>query len=140
MHRLEPTSDAHRRAVATSYIGEHVLDLAVGAPPEEVTAALPEQYSTPLLEFLLVDPGYVFISWEITPDQIHEASMALGSAGFSRRRLRIRFHDGSPQGEVFQGQELYGETGRWFIALFRPAAEVFVREPAGHHDILNFDP
>jgi hypothetical protein len=125
MYKLEPTSDAHRRAMATSYIGEHVLDLAVAAQPAEVSEALPDRYGIPLLEFLLVDPGYVFVSWEVTPEQIDQAHNALGDEGFGKRRLKIRFREFTPDGEIFHIQELFGDAGRWFLALFRPAVNVY---------------
>ena len=124
MHRLEPTSDPHRYLLATSHLGEHVLDLAVAAPPREAVLALPERYGIPLFELLAVDTRYVFLSWEITAEQVAQARMSLGGKTFDTRKLKVLLRRENRQGEVLGSSELFGEVGRWFLRIDHPGAVV----------------
>jgi hypothetical protein len=75
---------------------------------------LPAAYDVPLLELLIVDPYYLFVSWEIPPAQLEQARAALGDKGFNRRQLELRLRGADGAG-VLSRQALYGEIGRWFV-------------------------
>lgn len=83
-------------------------------PPEPVRAELPQDYGVPLLELLTVDPYYLFVSWEITSDQLEQARAVLGDAGFQHRQLELLLLDAGSS-KLLARQTLYGEIGRWFI-------------------------
>jgi len=136
MYKLESTSDTHRYLLATSHMGEHALDLGVAAPPQEAVLALPERYGIPLLELLVVDTRYVFVSWEITSEQMAQARLSLGKKAFASRKLKILFHRDTREGEVLLASELFGDIGRWFIRLDHPGTVVlaellFISGPEG---------
>lgn len=106
--------------------GSHIA-LSEGRLPEVPASNLPrgynlpERYGMPLLELLVVDPEFIFVSWEITDDQLTAARARFGKEGFQRRRLRIELFDtGGSAPEPLAARELYGEVGRWFIQLGRP--------------------
>jgi hypothetical protein len=90
-------------------------------PAPELTnhrASLPERYGIPLLELLVVDAHFIFISWEVTTAQLDQARQLFGDA-FDIRRLQVTLTDsetGTPLGQ----RELYGDIGRWFIQLSQP--------------------
>ena len=124
MYKLESTSDTHRYSLATSHMGEHALDLAVAAPPQEAVLALPERYGIPLFELLVVDTRYVFVSWEVTADQMDQARLSLGDKAFDSRKLKVLFHRDSREGDALLSSELFGDIGRWFLRLDHPGAAV----------------
>jgi hypothetical protein len=104
-----------------------MLELGVSPQPEEATFSLPERYAIPLFELLVVDADYVFVSWEISADQLASAAARLGDRGFRNRRLMIVFHEAVEDMPRVLRRELYGETGRWFIRLSRPGGRVLAR-------------
>lgn len=113
--RLESTS--------AGPMGSGFLPLQEGSQPpapQVVTrrAHLPERYGIPLLELLVVDPYFIFISWEITAQQL-EQSRELFGADFASRRLRVLLTD-VEHGVQLSSRELYGDIGRWFIQLNVP--------------------
>jgi hypothetical protein len=113
--RLESTS--------AGPMGSGFLPLHEGSQPPapQVVASkahLPERYGVPLLELLVVDPYFVFISWEITEQQLDQARSMFG-AEFNNRRLRVRLSNAETGGEL-SSRELYGDIGRWFIQLNVP--------------------
>jgi len=110
--QLGPATEPEPREWGTSP-GERRLSLGVSVPPEPARAALPQHYGLALLELLVVDPQYVFVSWEIPPAQLEQARSALGDAGFKQRQLELQLQDGD--GVVLASQQLYGEDGRWFF-------------------------
>jgi len=122
--RLEGSSDIQLRSHATSYPGEQRLELGVGSPPLEVQESLPERYNMPLLELLVVDTHYVFISWEVTQQQLAEAAAAFGPETFAKRELVVRFEHAEPPQEIVTKCELFGEAGRWFVELAHPGASI----------------
>jgi hypothetical protein len=81
-------------------------------------SGLPSNYNVPLLELLVVDPYFIFVSWEITAQQLEQARAQFGKL-FEQRRLRIAIVD-AISGEQLTIRELYGEVGRWFIHLDQP--------------------
>jgi hypothetical protein len=81
-------------------------------------AHLPERYGVPLLELLVVDPYFIFISWEIAQEQLDQARQHLGES-FEQRRLSVALIDAQSE-QVVSTRELYGEVGRWFIQLNAP--------------------
>lgn len=123
--RLEPTSDSQRKGHPTSYNGELELELGIGSPPAVVSDHLPEVYGRPLFEVLLVDPRYLFISWEVTTGQMQELQARLPSEQYQARKLVVKFMLDGPNGETVNVSELYGEAGRWFIELGRPGANIY---------------
>jgi hypothetical protein len=110
----EMSSRIDFRDPATSTMESHRLELGVSSAPPEAGVELPERYNLPLLELLVVDPQYVFISWEVTTQQVEDARLHFGDDLFNQRRLVLRLLDAS-SGETLMAQELYGELGRWFI-------------------------
>lgn len=124
-HKLEPTSDVHRRMHATSFMGDSMLEIGISQPPDEAGFTLPERYGLPLFELLVVDTDYCYISWEITSNQLDAARSLLGEKAFRNRRLQVRFHEITVDGPVLLERELYGEVGRWFVRLSRPGSIVF---------------
>jgi len=82
------------------------------------------------LELFVVDPGNVFICWEIIADQLAAAKSALGPA-FDSRKLRVDITLARARDQVLVSMELFGDVGRWFIAV-PPLGE----EVAAH---LHFD-
>jgi len=114
--------------------GEHRLSLGVNVPPEPAGASLPQSYGLALLELLVVDPHYLFVSWEIPSAQLAQARAALGEAGYPQRQLELRLQDAA--GAVLMGQRLYGEQGRWFIR--HDLAGRLVRAELGFHGGLQF--
>jgi hypothetical protein len=119
-HKLEPTSDVHRRMHATSFLGDSMLEVGISQQPDEAGFTLPERYGVPLFELLIVDTDYCYISWEITQNQLDTALRMLGEKAYRNRRLKVRFHDGSLDGQILLERELYGESGRWFVRLSYP--------------------
>jgi hypothetical protein len=113
-HQTEPDAKSPFYDRGTSS-GAHKLDLGIRRPPESARAALPQAYGIALLELLIVDPEYVFVSWEITAEQLDQTRENLGIRDFEQRRLIIRLRNADNDGEILTEQELYGETGRWFI-------------------------
>jgi hypothetical protein len=122
--RLEGSSDIQLRSHATSYPGEQRLELGISAPPAEVQESLPERYNMPLLELLVVDTYFVFISWEVTKQQMAEAAEVFGAEVFTKRELVVRFQHDEPPHEIVTKCELFGETGRWFVELAQPGASI----------------
>ena len=111
---LEPSTTAHHHERGTSASALQ-LELGIGRPPEPVRASLPPAYGIPLLELLIVDTEYVFVSWEITASQLEQARAELGAAGFEQRQLVLRLSAANAGGNILAEQELYGEAGRWFL-------------------------
>lgn len=112
-NQRESASELQRREWGTSP-GRRRLSLGVGLAPEPARAELPSAYGLPLLELLVVDPYYLFVSWEIPPDQLERAAAQLGADRFGARRLELRLVAGGG-GEILARQSLYGEVGRWFF-------------------------
>jgi hypothetical protein len=112
-NQRETTSELQPREWGTSP-GRRRLSLGVGLAPEPARAELPSAYGVPLLELLIVDPYFLFVSWEIPPSQLEQAAAELGAPGFEARQLELRVLAGA-DGEVLARQRLYGETGRWFL-------------------------
>jgi hypothetical protein len=113
--RLESTSGGP--------MGSGFLPLHEGSQPPapvDVTrrAHLPERYGIPLLELLVVDPYFIFVSWEIAEAQLEQARAIFG-ADFHNRRLRVLLFDVGTDAQL-SARELYGEVGRWFIQLNHP--------------------
>lgn len=136
-HKLEPTSDVHRRLHATSFMGDHMLEIGISQPPVEAGYVLPEQYGLPLFELLVVDPEFVFVAWELTPQQLDQARNILGEQAYRNRRLKMRFHAmHHGQTQVLE-RELYGDTGRWFVRLSQPGAAVVAQIGFAHGDTFH---
>jgi hypothetical protein len=76
---------------------------------------LPDRYGIPLFELLIVDTSYLFVSWEITPEQLAQAQSAMGDEAFAQRRLLLRIAGEALPAEPQLTIELFGEQGRWFI-------------------------
>jgi hypothetical protein len=110
--QLGPTGEMEPREWGLSSGGRR-LNLGVSVAPAPARAALPQSYGVALLELLVVDPHFVFISWEIPEAQLAQARSALGEAGFGQRQLELRLRDLA--GAVLLSQQLYGEIGRWFF-------------------------
>ena len=123
-HRTKPTSKIHH-GPANSTMGRAKLDLGVNFTPEPVRDALPELYGIPLLNLMVVDTEFVFISWEITSQQMTEARNAFGTEMFGSRKLMIRLHSADDDARPSTNHELYGETGRWFIRHELAGHEVY---------------
>jgi hypothetical protein len=136
-HKLEPTSDVHRRMHATSFMGDQMLEIGVSQPPVEAGYVLPEQYGMPLFELLVVDTDYVFISWELTQQQLEQAHNLLGEKAFRNRRLQLRFHAEHASGSVLLERELYGDIGRWFVRISQPGAVVVAQLGYAHGDTFH---
>ena len=109
----DPTTQLRPWPHLSSDRGQANLELGICAPPEQAGDKLPERYGTPQLEVLVVDPEYLFLSWEITGSQLDDSRRSLGSQLFDARRLVaiVENKSGNPLAEY----ELYGELGRWFI-------------------------
>jgi len=114
-----------RRLESTSGVqmGSGFLPLQEGSqPPAPLRLGrhqgLPDRYNVPLLELLVVDPQFIFISWEITEGQLAEARTRFGSDYDSRRLQVVIRHP--EDASVLAERELYGEIGRWFIQLDHP--------------------
>lgn len=114
VNRLESASEIPPFERGTSPGVLHV-ELGIGRAPEPVTAALPESYGLPLLELLIVDTEFAFVSWEITSDQLERARTELGATGFEQRQLVLRVRSANASDRIWAEQELYGERGRWFF-------------------------
>ncbi len=136
-HKLEPTSDVHRRMHATSFMGDHMLEIGVSQPPVEAGYVLPEQYGVPLFELLVVDTDYVFVSWELPRQQLDQARDLLGESAFRNRRLKLRFHDAHDSGTVLIERELYGDIGRWFVRISQPGAAIMAQIGYAHGDTFH---
>jgi hypothetical protein len=114
--RLESSSGAQ---MGSSFLPVHEGRQQLSPPAGLVEHFhLPERYGIPLLELLVVDPYFVFISWEIPEAQLETARAHFG-AEFERRRLQVRLTD-SESGATVAIRALYGELGRWFIRLDQP--------------------
>jgi hypothetical protein len=111
----EPTSDFGQRGWATSHDGGRELKLGVSPAPPPAREALPDRYGIPLFELLIVDTSYLFVSWEITPEQLAQAQSTMGEEAFAQRRLLLRIADEAQPTEPLLVSELFGEQGRWFI-------------------------
>jgi hypothetical protein len=93
--------------------GSASIELGISTPPPQAEESLPERYGIPLFEALIVDPEYIFLSWEVTEEQLRIARDLFGSKGFLVRRMIAVLEN--EHGGVLAEYELYGETGRWFI-------------------------
>lgn len=131
--RFEATSDAARRQHPSSAQGEVTLELQVHAEPSLAAATLPELYGIDSFEFLIVDPEYAFVSWEITPATLAAAAQALGPADFAGRALQLRIYASGTAATALSGSQakapvppalagfnLFGEVGRWFLRAGTP--------------------
>ena len=87
--RFEPTSKAPQHERGTSP-GDFKLELGISQAPPPAKAKLPDTYGIPLLELLIVDTAYVFVSWEITPEQLQHARADIGEKSFEQRQLVLR--------------------------------------------------
>jgi hypothetical protein len=63
-----------------------------------------------------VDPTNVFVSWEITEEQLAAARTAMGAA-FGVRKLHVEIALAEAADHVIARSELFGDTGRWFLEL-----------------------
>jgi len=99
---------------------------AVRAKTKESPKAgrLPERYNIPLFELLVVDSEYVFLSWEITNEQLGQARQTMGNTDFAMRWLIVRFTALENQPRHIRDYALYGDIGRWFVRLQSPGAKV----------------
>jgi len=111
----EPTSDFGQRDWVTSPGGARELKLGVSPAPPPAREALPDRYSIPLFELLIVDTSYLFVSWEITPGQLAQLQSSMGEGAFAQRRLLLRIAAEALPAEPLLTNELFGEQGRWFI-------------------------
>lgn len=136
-HKLEPTSDVHRRMHATSFMGDHMLEIGVSQPPVEAGYVLPEQYNMPLFELLVVDTDFVFISWELPQQQLDLARDLLGEHAFRNRRLKLRFHEAHADSPVLLERELYGDIGRWFVRISQPGAAIVAQIGFAHGETFH---
>lgn len=137
--RTDPPRPVFGRS-ESSFPGETVpRPLAVAEPPE-TAGALPQSYGEAALELFVVDPGNVFICWEITSDQLAAAQSSLGPA-FDSRKLRVDIVLESDREQVLCSMELFGDVGRWFLAVPPLGAEIVAQlyfEAAGsRHAILS---
>ena len=105
----ESASDAEWRLQATSPGSAPQAEAEIASPPDQARASLPERYGIPLLELLVVNTEYVFISWEITDDQLAQARESLGRDAYERRRLLLCLTD-ADSGAVASAHELHGEV------------------------------
>jgi hypothetical protein len=103
---------------------------------------LPDRYGLPLLELLIVDPYFVFISWEITSQQLEDAQQWLGR-GFDGRRLMVALSDAESATLITQ-RELYGDIGRWFVELNSPgvwlSSRLYFTSETGDFDLIQAGP
>ena len=136
-HKLEPTSDVHRRMHATSFLGDSMLEIGISQQPEAAGFTLPERYGVPLFELLIVDTDFCYISWELTEHQLGVARNLLGEKAYRNRRLQVRFHDDSLEGPVLLERELYGETGRWFVRVTQPGRLIMAELGYAHGDTFH---
>ena len=97
----------------SSPLGRAHYELGISHAPQHSSQELPGHYNIPLFELLVVDPDYLFVSWEIPEDQLNQARESLGE--LSQRRLQVRLRAVDDGGRIHQSQELYGERGRWFF-------------------------
>jgi Domain of unknown function (DUF4912) len=79
-----------------------------------------------LFEFVVVDPGWVFLSWEITAEQREAARRAYGDEWYEARRLNVLFQNAGDSTTISRAA-LYGDAGRWFEHLNAPGALVVAR-------------
>ncbi len=122
MEKLQSKSGQYPHSASLTIIEGDLSRLAPGpgGPPPFVPAELPVRYGMPLFELLVVDPDFVFISWELCAQQLERAERELGTACWQQRVLTLRLtHADAPDTELAR-RELYGELGRWFIELRRP--------------------
>ncbi|MDQ3022914.1 MAG: DUF4912 domain-containing protein, partial [bacterium] len=113
--RLESTSGGR---MGSGFLPVHEGSQPTAPTSLKIRAGLPERYGVALLELLIVDPYFIFISWEITTGQLEGAHVQFG-AGFERRRLRVLLFD-ADSGSLLTARELFGDVGRWFIELNQP--------------------
>src|SRR5438105_1084051 len=83
--RLESTSGL---TMGSNFLPLHEGSQPAGPAVAASRAELPQRYGIPLLELLVVDPQFIFISWEITQEQLDASRVALRE-DFARRRLQV---------------------------------------------------
>ena len=91
----DPTSDTGYRSWVSSPGGAKEPKLGVSPAPPPAHEALPERYGIPLLELLVVDTAYLFVSWEITPEQLAQAQSAMGGEAGLRNAGRPGLYRGA---------------------------------------------
>jgi hypothetical protein len=120
--RAEDAGELKPRLQWSGALDQPQLELEVRPEPSAAASGLPDLYGIPRLEFLIVDPDFAFVAWEITGDQLRQAHATLGDEAFSARVLQLRLHD--PDNHALAGFNLYGEAGRWFLQPGLPGAVV----------------
>ncbi|MEP0813361.1 MAG: DUF4912 domain-containing protein [bacterium] len=82
--------------------------------------ALPERYGVDVLVALPRDPEHMFCFWEISGDTLGALASEFGDSKWNSRRMVLKLlpkeRDGR-EGSPAQTLDVYGETGRWHIAL-----------------------
>ena len=99
----------------SSPLGHAHYELGIRHTPGHTSRPLPDRYKVPLFELLVVDPEYLFVSWEIPESQLDQARGSLGQSAFDNRRLMVRLRDEDDHRRIAASLELYGEQGRWFF-------------------------
>lgn len=121
MQGLTNAGDGRGAPYSTAYLPQRP-----GGDVPSFPAGLQGLHGMPLFEFAVVDPEWIFLSWEITPAQREAARLAYGDEWFSHRRLSVVFQcvsDSSTLGRM----DLFGDEGRWFHRLNAPGALVLAR-------------
>ncbi|MCC7476875.1 DUF4912 domain-containing protein [bacterium] len=138
MDKLQSNSGQYPHSASLTIIEGDPARLAPGpgGPPPFGPVDLPRHYGLGLFEFLVVDPDFVFVSWELSEQQLAEARTSIGEEQWPQRRLVLRLLDAAQQQECAR-RELYGESGRWFVEAARPGAwllaELGFEHGAGWH-------
>jgi hypothetical protein len=119
--RLDEAGELKPRLQRSSGFGLPELELEIRPEPQSATRTLPDLYGVPRLEFLIVDPEFAFVAWEVTLEQLDETRAALGDDLYDARVLQLRLYDSN---HAIAGFNLYGDSGRWFLQPALPGAVV----------------
>ena len=102
----------------TKEVTSSKFDLGVQEKPIHREYNLPFEYGENMLALLTVDPGLVFVYWEVTQDKMNEAFSFIGN----NSKLTLRFFEGTSNWDV----EIYERVGNWYLRIPKSGKTLYV--------------
>lgn len=88
--------------------------------PAAAAARLPQGYGSTEATLLAIDPGWMFLYWEISPNSRRELERKHGSGIFEKGRETLRVYDLDPEGLVRRGYSdtpVMLDSSSWYVRL-----------------------
>ncbi len=86
----------------------------VGAPPDQLTQALPEAYGTRKLILVARDPHWLYAHWDFTTEQLRDCN-----AKSADKHLILRIHKDAIGDVPFAEIHVHPESRHWFVHVAR---------------------